>query len=68
MMGMAIAPAILGLAQDSVPDLEAGLKLIFLVGAVTIFISLLLVITTPEISMDVEVVDQKAPAPAPAMV
>jgi len=60
MMGMAIAPAILGLAQNSVPDLEAGLKLVFLVGAVTMVVSLLMVITIPEVSMDAEVADQKA--------
>jgi hypothetical protein len=60
MMGMAIAPAILGLAQNSVPDLEAGLKLVFLVGAVTMIISTIMVITIPEVSMDAEVADQKA--------
>ncbi|MCX6080206.1 MAG: MFS transporter [Chloroflexi bacterium] len=66
MMGMAIAPAILGLAQNSVPDLEAGLKLVFLVGAVTMIASLILVITIPEVSMDNEVADNKAPAAARA--
>lgn len=59
MMGMAVAPAILGLAQNSVPDLEAGLKLVFLVGAVTMVVSLLMVITIPEVSMDAEVADTK---------
>lgn len=60
MMGMAIAPAILGLAQNSIPDLEAGLKLVFLVGAVGMIISLVMVLTIPEISMDAEVPDEKA--------
>ena len=60
MMGMAIAPAILGLAQNSVADLEGGLKLVFLVGAITMISSLVLVLTIPEVSMDVEVTDQKA--------
>jgi MFS family permease len=60
MMGMAIAPAILGLAQNSAPDLEAGLKLVFLVGAVTMVGALLMVLTIPEVSMDVEVTDTKA--------
>ena len=60
MMGMAIAPAILGLAQNSVPDLEAGLKLVFLVGAVTMIVSLLMVLTIPEVSMDMEVPDGKS--------
>jgi hypothetical protein len=66
MMGMAIAPAILGLAQNSVPDLEGGLKLVFLVGAVTMISSLVLVITIPEVSMDDEVADNKAPSAAAA--
>lgn len=39
--------------------LEAGLKTIFLIGAVTMLISFLLVITIPEISMDVEVKDKR---------
>jgi MFS family permease len=55
MMGMAIAPAILGLAQNSAGSLEAGLKLIFLVGAIGMVISFLMVLTIPEVSMD----DQK---------
>jgi MFS family permease len=59
MMGMAIAPAILGLAQNSAADLEAGLKLIFFVGAIGMAVSLLMIITIPEVSMDVEVADQK---------
>jgi hypothetical protein len=57
MMGMAIAPAILGLAQNSAADLEAGLKLVFLVGAVTMVVSFLMVLVIPEVSMDVEVAD-----------
>ncbi|CAG1014520.1 Multidrug resistance protein 3 [Anaerolineales bacterium] len=60
MMGMAIAPAILGLVQNSAPDLEDGLKLIFLVGAIGMAASLLMVITIPEVSMDVEVADKQA--------
>jgi MFS family permease len=60
MMGMAIAPAILGLAQNSVPDLEAGLKLVFLVGAIGMVVALIMVITIPEVSMDTEAPDQKA--------
>lgn len=59
MMGMAIAPAILGLAQSSMASLEAGLKLVFLVGAVTMVVSLIMVITIPEVSMDMEVPDEK---------
>jgi MFS family permease len=62
MMGQAISPAILGLAQNSVADLEAGLKLVFLVGGIGMLISLLLVITIPEVSMDAEVPDKRAPS------
>lgn len=62
MMGMAIAPAILGLAQNSAADLEAGLKLIFLVGAIGMVVSLLMVLTIPEVSMDAEVEDKQAPS------
>ena len=64
MMGMAIAPAILGLAQNAAADLEAGMKLIFLVGAIGMAVSLALVITIPEVSMDAEVEDKAAPAEA----
>jgi MFS family permease len=60
MMGMAIAPAILGLAQNSVADLEAGLKLVFLVGAIGMAVSFIMVLTIPEVSMDVEVADKQA--------
>jgi MFS family permease len=42
--------------------LEAGLKTIFLIGAVTMLVSFLLVIAIPEISMDAEVRDKKAAA------
>ena len=62
MMGMAIAPAILGLAQNSAADLEAGLKLIYLIGALGMAVSLLMVITIPEVSIDAEVEDKQAPA------
>lgn len=62
MMGMAIAPAILGLAQNSAADLEAGLKLIFLVGAIGMAVSLVMVLTIPEVSMDAEVEDKQAPS------
>lgn len=60
MMGMAIAPAILGLAQNTAADLEAGLKLIFMVGAIGMVVSFLMVLTIPEVSMDAEVEDKKS--------
>ena len=52
--------AILGLAQNSAADLEGGLKLVFLVGAIGMIVSLIMVITIPEVSMDDEVKDQKS--------
>ncbi len=54
MMGMAISPAILGLAQNSVDTLEAGLKLVFLVGAIGDVIAFIMVLTIPEISIEAE--------------
>ena len=54
MVGLAVAPALLGLAQSSAPDLESGLRLVFLMGAATMFIALLLILTIPEISMDTD--------------
>ena len=52
MVGIAVAPAILGLAQNSVSDLESGLKLVFLVAALASLVALLLILTIPEIEMD----------------
>lgn len=54
MVGIAVSPAILGFAQSSAPDLESGLKLVFLVSAVALAIGLLLILTIPEISLDNE--------------
>lgn len=42
-------------------SLLAGLKSVFLLGAVTMLISFLLILTVPEISMDAVVEDKKAP-------
>ena len=65
MIGIAAAPAILGLAQSSAPDLESGLKLVFLMGAVALTISSLLITTIPQISVDGEVPDKAAPSRLP---
>jgi len=62
MIGISVAPALLGLAQNRAPDLESGLKLVFLVGAVTMLISLLLITTIPAVSMEAEVPDEKVQA------
>ena len=57
MVGLSVAPVILGLAQNTVPDLESGLKLVFLVGAIAMMVSLLMIITIPEVAMDAEASD-----------
>ena len=41
--------------------MEAGIRSVFLLGAVTMLISFLLVLTVPEVSMDAVVEDKKAP-------
>ncbi len=45
-------------------SMEAGLRGVFLLGAVTMLISFLLILTVPEVSMDAVVEDKKAPQPA----
>jgi len=52
MVGITIAPSILGLAQNQVPDLEGGLKLVFLASAVALLAALVLITTIPEISLE----------------
>ena len=47
-------------------SMEAGLRGVFLLGAVTMLISFLLILTVPEVSMDAVVEDMKAPQPAVA--
>ena len=54
MVGISVAPAILGLAQNSAANLEAGLKLVFLTGGITIGAALLLILTIPESSLEIE--------------
>ena len=57
MIGLSVGPAILGIAQNSAPDLERGLQLVFLVGAVAMAVALLIILTIPEVSVDGEGVD-----------
>jgi MFS family permease len=45
-------------------SMQAGLRVVFLLGAVTMLISFLLILTVPEISMDAVVEDKKVPQPA----
>lgn len=58
MVGIAVSPAILGFAQSSAPNLEGGLKLVFLVSAIALAAALLLILTIPEISLDAEIVEE----------
>jgi MFS family permease len=44
-------------------SMQAGLRVVFLLGAVTMLISFLLILTIPEVSMDAVVEDKKAPQP-----
>ena len=59
MVGISVAPAILGLAQNTASDLESGLKSIFLVGALAMVVALLLISTIPEVSLEREAVEKK---------
>ena len=54
MIGIAVAPALLSLAQSRGSDLQSGLKLVFLIGAVTMLAALLLISTIPQVSMEHE--------------
>jgi len=64
MIGIAVSPALLGFAQNSVPDLESGLKLVFLVSAIALAVALLLILTIPEISLEVESHENEPGKPA----
>ncbi len=61
MVGIAVSPAILGFVQNSAPDLESGLQLVFLVSAIAVAIALLLIITIPEISLASEISEETQP-------
>jgi MFS family permease len=61
MIGIAVSPAILGFAQRSAPDLEGGLKLVFLVSAIALAIALLLILTIPEISLEADTSEKSKP-------
>lgn len=59
MIGIAVAPSILGLAQNSAANLEGGLKAVFLVSAIVTALAFVLILTIPAVSMDEEVPDPK---------
>ncbi len=54
MVGISIAPTILGVVENSAPDLEIGLNRVFLVCAIAMAVSLGLIFSLPEISMNNE--------------
>lgn len=54
MIGLVVAPSILRLVQSNASDLESGLKMVFLIGAVAMTVALLMILTIPEISMGAE--------------
>jgi len=58
MVGIAVAPTLLGLAQNSAPDLESGLKRVFFVSATAMVASLLIIATIPEAAMDRDTSDE----------
>jgi hypothetical protein len=42
---------------------QAGLKIVFLLGALSMLVSFLLILTIPEVSMDAVIEDKKVPQP-----
>jgi MFS family permease len=58
MVGIAVAPALLGLLQRSAPTLESGLKLVFLAAGCAMLIALLIILTIPKISMEAEIFEK----------
>lgn len=55
MTGIAVAPSILGLFQNSAGDFSGGLSVVFLGSAIATALALVLVLTIPAISIDEEV-------------
>jgi MFS family permease len=56
-------PALFDQTIQAIRDaLQSGLKILFLVGSLALFLAFLLILTIPEISMDVEVQDKKPTA------
>lgn len=54
MVGIAVAPALLGMVQNSAPTLEGGLKLVFLTSAFAMALALSLLMTLPKVSINGE--------------
>lgn len=64
MIGLVVASSILGLVQSSASHLENGLKLVFLIGAVAMLVSLLMILTIPELSLETEAAEHSQPVVA----
>jgi len=64
MIGIAVAPSLLGLLQRSAPTLESGLKLVFLAGALALLAGLFIILTIPQISMEGEAAEASEPLSA----
>ena len=62
MIGLVVAPSILGLVQSNAPNLESGLKTVFLIGGVAMTIAFLMILTIPEISMRSEAPQARLPS------
>ena len=62
MIGLVVAPSLLGLVQSNAPNLESGLKTVFLIGAIAMTIAFLMILTIPEISMRSEAPQARLPS------
>lgn len=62
MVGISVSPAILGFAQSGAPDLESGLKAVFLAGAIVMAVAWLIILTIPEISLEQKTNTEAEPA------
>jgi hypothetical protein len=62
MIGLVVAPSILGLVQTNAPDLESGLKMVFFMGGAALTIASVMILTIPEISMDAASHERGEPA------
>ena len=50
MVGIAVSPSVLGIVLNSAPTLEAGLKMVFFVSAISMALATVLILTIPEIA------------------
>jgi MFS family permease len=57
MVGIAVAPSIMGLFQNNAPDFVSGLKAVFLVSAIATGLAFLLILGIPAINIEEEVLE-----------